>query len=150
MAQDTGKRCPFCTIPVVRIFARNELCFATWDINPVSRGHTLLIPFRHVVDFFETTPEEQRALLELVGRVKGELDRRYHPAGYNLGVNVGAAAGQVVPHVHFHLVPRYPGDAHGQGSGMRHVIPRPRETQAKLTGYLPKRKADKEENPEKE
>ena len=71
MAQDTGKRCPFCTIPVVRIFARNELCFATWDINPVSRGHTLLIPFRHVVDFFETTPEEQRALLELAGRGEG-------------------------------------------------------------------------------
>jgi diadenosine tetraphosphate (Ap4A) HIT family hydrolase len=91
-----------------------------------------------VADFFETTPEEQRALLALASQVKGELDRRYRPAGYNLGVNVGTAAGQAVPHVHFHLVPRYPGDARGQGSGMRHVIPRIRETQEKLTGYLPK------------
>ncbi|MDD1647198.1 MAG: HIT family protein [Methanomicrobiales archaeon] len=145
MAQDAGTRCPFCTIPRERIFAQNELCFATWDVNPVSKGHTLLIPFRHVADFFQTTPEEQRALLALSGQVKEVLDRRHHPAGYNLGVNVGAAAGQAVPHVHFHLVPRYPGDARGQGSGMRHVIPGSRETQAKLTGYLPKRVTKREE-----
>ncbi|MDD1654273.1 MAG: HIT family protein [Methanomicrobiales archaeon] len=131
-----GKRCPFCTIAPVRIFARNDLSFATWDVNPVSRGHALIIPFRHVADFFETTPEEQRALLTLAVQVKEELDRRYHPAGYNLGVNAGPAAGQVVPHVHLHLIPRYPGDARGHGSGLRHVIPRPRETQAKLTGSL--------------
>ncbi|MDD1660167.1 MAG: HIT family protein [Methanomicrobiales archaeon] len=137
-------RCPFCGIPEVRIYARNDLCFATWDVNPVSKGHTLLVPFRHVADFFETTAEEQRALLELAARSREELDRRYHPAGYNLGVNIGRAAGQAVQHVHFHLVPRYPGDAHGQGSGMRHVIPRSRETQAKLSGFLPSRRRGKE------
>ena len=145
MEPDAGKRCPFCTIPRERIFARNNLCFATWDVNPVSKGHTLLIPFRHVEDFFDTTPEEQQAILSLSVQVKEELDRRYHPAGYNLGVNVGAAAGQVVSHVHVHLIPRYPGDARGQKSGMRHVVPRPRESQAKLTGFMPERQRGKEE-----
>jgi diadenosine tetraphosphate (Ap4A) HIT family hydrolase len=144
MAHEQGERCPFCTIPAERIYARIGLCFATWDINPVSRGHTLLIPFRHVADFFQTTPEEQRAILALSLVVKEELDRRYHPDGYNLGVNVGLAAGQAVLHVHFHLIPRYPGDARGQGSGMRHVIPRSREIQMKITGPLPEQRIKRE------
>jgi diadenosine tetraphosphate (Ap4A) HIT family hydrolase len=97
-----------------------------------------------VADFFRTTPEEQQALLALAGQVKEELDRRYRPAGYNLGVNAGAAAGQVVPHVHLHLIPRYPGDARGQGSGIRHVIPRPRKTQMKITGPLPEQRIKRE------
>jgi diadenosine tetraphosphate (Ap4A) HIT family hydrolase len=116
-------------------------------VDPVSRGHTLLIPFRHVPAFFETTPEEQQALLALAAVAKEELDLRYHPAGYNRGVNIGMAAGQAVQHVHLHLVPRYPGDAHGQGSGMRHVIPRFRKTRAMLAGFLPSRKREKEEGP---
>ena len=117
--------CPFCNIPEERITGRNKLAFSTWDVHPVTKGHTLVIPFRHVASFFETTPEEKVAVLEIIGFAREFLDERYHPEGYNIGVNVGAAAGQAVMHVHFHVIPRYRGDSGGRGSGLRYVIQKP-------------------------
>jgi diadenosine tetraphosphate (Ap4A) HIT family hydrolase len=132
----TALTCPFCSARLrERIMLKNELAFAVYDINPVTKGHTLIIPFRHVGDFFETTPEEQAAFLELAGRLRELLDMRYHPSGYNLGVNIGRDAGQAIMHVHLHLIPRYPGDARGQGTGMRHVVPRVRVRQERLSDY---------------
>jgi diadenosine tetraphosphate (Ap4A) HIT family hydrolase len=128
--------CPFCSSRIrERAVEKNEYAFAVYDINPVSKGHCLIVPFRHIDDFFETTHEEQSAFLDLAGRLKKLLDERYRPSGYNFGVNVGKAAGQAVMHVHLHLIPRYPGDAHGQGSGMRHVIPRTKVVQEKLPDF---------------
>ncbi len=121
----TIHKCPFCNPIPGRVILENELAYALWDVNPVSRGHTLIIPFRHVPSFFDTTPEERAAIMEIVVAHRSRLDTRYNPAGYNLGVNVGQAAGQLIMHVHFHLIPRYTGDSHGQGSGLRHVSPRP-------------------------
>jgi diadenosine tetraphosphate (Ap4A) HIT family hydrolase len=130
----TSTNCPFCSNRIrERAIEKNESAFAVYDINPVSKGHCLIIPFRHIGDFFETTTEEQLAFIDLAGRLKRLLDKRYNPSGYNFGVNVGRDAGQAVMHVHLHLIPRYPGDAHGQGSGMRHVIPRKTVLQEKLS-----------------
>jgi diadenosine tetraphosphate (Ap4A) HIT family hydrolase len=132
----TNGTCPFCRANLrERQVMKNELAFAIYDINPVSKGHTLIIPFRHVADFFETSPDEQIAFLELAGRLKELLDSRHHPSGYNFGVNIGRDAGQAVMHVHLHLIPRYPGDVQGQGSGMRHIIPRMKVRQEKLSDY---------------
>ena len=128
----TERPCPFCTPRPERIIRENPLCYAIYDINPVSKGHTLLVPRRHVADYFATTPEEKVALIVLADEVKILLDERHHPGGYNFGVNVGEVAGQAIPHVHMHLIPRYRGDGHAHHGGMRWVIPRDTTVQEKL------------------
>ncbi len=130
-----SRPCPFCTMPPERITVRNDLAFATWDIHPVTKGHTLVVPFRHVASYFDTTPEEKAALLDVISRAREFLDARYHPDGYNIGVNVGEAAGQAVMHVHFHMIPRYRGDSGHRGTGLRHVIQVPCERQSRLPDY---------------
>jgi diadenosine tetraphosphate (Ap4A) HIT family hydrolase len=114
---------PFLQIPPGEWIASNELAFAVFDKYPVSKGHALVIPRRLVATWFEATVEEQQALMGLVGEVKGILDERYRPEGYNIGVNVGAVAGQTVMHVHVHLIPRYRGDVEDPRGGVRHVMP---------------------------
>jgi len=94
------------------------------DRFPVTRGHLLAIPFRHVPSFFDATREERSALLDLIVEAKARIDTRHHPDGYNIGVNVGRPAGQAVMHLHFHIIPRYKGDGKGRAGGMRWVIPR--------------------------
>ena len=114
-------QCPFChDMPRV---LRNELAFAVYDRSPVNPGHLLLIPFRHVADWFDCTAQEQQALLALAaaGRDLLQLERR--PDGFNLGVNCGRAAGQSIFHVHLHLIPRYCGDMAEPLGGVRGVIP---------------------------
>lgn len=102
---------------------RNTLAYARFDKNPVNPGHCLIIPFRHVSDFFETTPEERQAMLTLADEAKAMLELKFSPNGYNLGLNVGIVAGQTVPHVHLHLIPRYAGDVDQPRGGVRGVIP---------------------------
>ena len=103
--------CPFCRVESEReIIASSALSLAFFDGFPVSPGHVLIIPRRHVASFFDLTYEEQQDLLRL-------LD------GYNVGVNVGEAAGQSVLHVHMHLIPRYKGDVPNPRGGVRGVIP---------------------------
>jgi len=116
--------CPFCDAEAERrSVARTSLAFALRDRYPVSLGHTLIIPVRHVADFFALTAEERDACLSLLDEMKAALDREFSPDGYNVGINVGAAAGQTVPHVHFHLIPRYAGDLPDPRGGVRGVIP---------------------------
>jgi len=121
---ETEPDCPFCNPPEPEIMARNDLAYARMDRFPVSRGHMLVIPFRHYQSFFESTAEERSAIMELVQQLKGYIDERHHPDGYNIGTNVGRFAGQAVMHLHFHVIPRYKGDARGHHGGMRWVIPR--------------------------
>lgn len=78
---------------------------------------------RHVADFFETTDDERQALLTLLQQAKDLLQREHEPDGFNVGVNVGEAAGQTIPHVHIHLIPRYRGDTPHPRGGVRGVIP---------------------------
>ena len=103
--------------------AENELAVAFKDPFPVNPGHTLVVPRRHVDGLFELSVEEQAALWRLLPEVKQRLDARHSPAGYNIGVNVGAAAGQTVGHVHIHLIPRYAGDVEDPRGGVRWVVP---------------------------
>ena len=119
--------CPFCNPSLEEIVLANDLFYARYDKFPVNPGHLLLIPFRHVAGFFEATDEEQAALLALVREAKDLLDERFHPDGYNIGVNVGTAAGQTVMHLHVHVIPRYAGDMEDPRGGVRGVIPERRE-----------------------
>jgi superfamily II DNA or RNA helicase/diadenosine tetraphosphate (Ap4A) HIT family hydrolase/HKD family nuclease/SOS-response transcriptional repressor LexA len=114
---------PFLSIPESEWVASNALCFAIRDRYPVSPGHTLVIPRRPVATWFEASPEEQRCLFELVDAVKRGLDAELKPQGYNIGINVGEAAGQTVFHLHVHVIPRFQGDVADPRGGVRHVIP---------------------------
>ena len=115
---------PFLERPASEHVARNTLAFAIRDAFPVSPGHTLVVPFRLVPTFFDATPEEQAAVLELVRVVKGQLDALDpRPDGYNVGFNAGVAAGQTVMHLHVHVIPRYAGDVPDPRGGVRYVIP---------------------------
>ena len=113
----------FLDMPASDWTASNPLAFAIRDAFPVTSGHSLVITRRLVATWFEATREEQLAVLDLVDVVKAQLDEALHPAGYNVGFNAGAAAGQTVPHVHVHVIPRYPGDMDDPRGGVRHVIP---------------------------
>ena len=117
-------KCPFCKAGSERdIIASSSLSIAFFDGFPVSRGHTLIIPRRHVASFFDLTKEEQLDILELADNVKIILEEKFHPDGYNVGVNIGEAAGQSIFHVHMHLIPRYKGDVPNPRGGVRGVIP---------------------------
>jgi diadenosine tetraphosphate (Ap4A) HIT family hydrolase len=106
-----------------RIVLRNDLALAIRDAFPVSSGHTLIVPKRHVATFFATTPEERKSMFELLDDAKLDLDAELRPAAYNIGVNDGPAAGQTVPHLHIHLIPRYTGDESDPRGGIRRIFP---------------------------
>ena len=93
------------------------------DAYPVSPGHTLVIPTRHSSSFFDTSVAERDGLLALLFMTKQKLDAEFAPSGYNIGVNDGTAAGQTVPHLHLHLIPRYEGDRQDPRGGVRWVLP---------------------------
>jgi diadenosine tetraphosphate (Ap4A) HIT family hydrolase len=113
--------CPFCNVDAAIL--SNELAYVRFDKNPVNPGHCLIIPYRHVADFFDTTEAELQAMLTLAEAARRLLERDYAPQGYNLGINIGSVAGQTIPHVHLHLMPRYAGDVANPRGGVRGVIP---------------------------
>lgn len=115
--------CPFCTLAPERIRFSNDVGVAFRDGFPVSLGHTLVIPKRHVGSLFGLTPDEQAALLHLLTQAKEEVEAEFQPDGYNIGINDGPAAGQTVPHLHIHLIPRYQGDVADPRGGVRWVLP---------------------------
>jgi len=116
-------KCPFCNPVADDIVAKNDLCYARWDRYPVSKGHLLVIPFRHTPDFFSMTAEERQAVLALIENCKEVIEEDFKPAGYNIGFNVGMAAGQTVMHCHCHVIPRYVGDVREPRGGVRGVVP---------------------------
>jgi diadenosine tetraphosphate (Ap4A) HIT family hydrolase len=115
--------CPFCTLPPARIIAGDAHAFALRDGYPVSPGHTLIVPRRHVASLAQARPEELRSLWTLLAQAREALDRELRPDGYNIGVNDGVAAGQTVMHLHVHLIPRYTGDRPDPRGGVRWVLP---------------------------
>jgi diadenosine tetraphosphate (Ap4A) HIT family hydrolase len=115
--------CPFCDVAKDRVLFRNEAAVALRDAFPVTRGHTLVVPVRHIASFFDATPAERDAMLALLDTAKQQLQTEFGPAGYNIGINDGAAAGQTVGHLHIHLIPRYPGDLPDPRGGVRWIIP---------------------------
>jgi diadenosine tetraphosphate (Ap4A) HIT family hydrolase len=119
----TDKTCPFCNLPAPRVIGHNDHAFWIRDAFPVSPGHSLVIPKRHVASFFEITVEEREALLQLLDQAKQAADAQFQADGYNIGINDGAAAGQTVSHLHIHLIPRFKGDLADSRGGVRWVIP---------------------------
>ena len=115
--------CPFCALPPERLLFSNLAGLVIRDGYPVSLGHTLIVPRRHVGSFFEITEEERNALLALLEEAKRRLDKDFQTAGFNIGINDGAAAGQTVPHLHIHLIPRYEGDQADPRGGVRWNFP---------------------------
>ncbi|MCI0618836.1 HIT family protein [bacterium] len=115
--------CPFCKITPERIVTETSLTFTIRDGFPISPGHTLIISKRHFCSFFEATPEEERELMQALRDAKSQLDYEFSPMGYNIGINDGSAAGQTVPHLHIHLIPRYEGDVDDPRGGVRWIIP---------------------------
>lgn len=115
--------CPFCTLPESRIFLTNDCGKVVRDAFPISPGHTLIIPHRHIGSMFDLHTEEWSALLALLAAAKATLDKEFSPAAYNVGINDGPMAGQTVSHVHIHLIPRYAGDVPDTRGGVRWILP---------------------------
>lgn len=119
--------CPFCRIieddSGNRIVKQNGFALTIYDGYPVNNGHTLIIPKRHIGSFFDITNEERNALLSLLDMSKEILDKEFKPDSYNIGINDGIAAGQTVPHLHIHLIPRFEGDIDDPRGGVRWIIP---------------------------
>ena len=121
-ARDTD--CVFCQLGQDRIIAENELCVAIHDGFPATPLHTLIIPKRHVADYFDLYQPELNAIQSLLLQQR-QVIQSADPSvtGFNVGINAGQAAGQTVFHVHVHLIPRRRGDVEEPRGGVRGVIP---------------------------
>ena len=118
------KNCIFCNLDPSRIEDRNEFFVAIKDLYPVTEGHTLIIPSRHVESFFELTRDEEIAMLDMLSSQKEELSQLDTTiTGFNVGINDGEDAGQTIMHCHIHLIPRRKGDMESPRGGVRGVIP---------------------------
>jgi ATP adenylyltransferase len=116
--------CPFCQPSAEReVLSESATVYALLDRYPVSPGHTLIIPKQHVADYFDLSDRMKTACWLMTDRAKMLLVKRFQPEGFNVGINIGATAGQTVPHVHIHLIPRYAGDVENPVGGVRNVIP---------------------------
>jgi len=122
--KDPNNPCLFCNTAESGFTFENELAYASYDTYPVSKLHCLIIPKRHIKDFFELTNEELVACNDLIKKVKDEVTKKDpNIEGFNLGTNVGKVSGQSILHCHFHLIPRRPGDVENPQGGVRSVIP---------------------------
>ncbi len=115
--------CPFCSLPQDRIISECESTVTIRDGYPVSEGHSLIIPKRHIESFFDCNPDEKIAISLALEEAKVALDKEFSPDGYNMGINDGIAAGQTVMHLHIHLIPRYKGDTEDPRGGVRWIFP---------------------------
>jgi len=122
---NNSNECIFCEIAKTdRVIDQTDYCFVIRDAFPVTEGHTLIIPKRHVADYFDLTPNETSDIQELLQKHKALIEVNDESVdGFNIGINVGATAGQTVFHVHVHLIPRRIGDVENPKGGVRGVIP---------------------------
>ena len=109
-----------------RVVNKNDSCYAVYDSYPVSEGHCLIIPFRHVENMWQLTDKEILDMHSLAASMKSILDKTHNPSGYNVGWNCGESAGQTVMHCHMHVIPRYDGDIEDPRGGIRGCIPEKR------------------------
>ena len=115
--------CPFCSPEVSRVFYQREFVLGLWDGFAVSPGHALLVPRRHIPGWFEAADEERAELLSGIDAARAAILERHRPDGFNIGMNLGEAAGQTVSHLHLHVIPRYQGDVADPRGGVRWVLP---------------------------
>jgi diadenosine tetraphosphate (Ap4A) HIT family hydrolase len=104
------------------VLLESSVAYVRYDSNSLSRGHVLVVPRRHVASYFEMTFEEKTEVLALLDRAQSAITADHAPDGYNIGVNIGRAAGQNRMHVHVHLIPRYRGDVVDPSGGIRCVL----------------------------
>jgi diadenosine tetraphosphate (Ap4A) HIT family hydrolase len=105
------------------VLLESTLSFAVFDGFPVSRGHALVLPKRHVATIWELNDQEYLDIFDLMKRVKDLVQKKFAPQGINVGVNCGEAAGQTIFHAHIHIIPRYTGDVPDPRGGVRNIIP---------------------------
>lgn len=115
--------CPFCAVAPARIVYEAPLVVGLWDAYPVTEGHALVVPRRHVASWFDATDDERAALMAGVAAMRERVLARGAVDAFNLGINDGPAAGQTVPHLHVHLIPRRTGDVDDPRGGVRWVVP---------------------------
>jgi diadenosine tetraphosphate (Ap4A) HIT family hydrolase len=116
----TEQSCPLCKAEDVIL--RNDHAYVRHDNFQLSRGHVLVVPVRHVANYFDMTLEEKHAVVSLLDQAKALIESEHAPDGYNIGVNIGKAGGQSRMHVHVHLIPRYEGDVADPRGGIRCVL----------------------------
>ena len=122
--RDPNNPCLFCNIKESELAHHNELAYASYDSYPVSENHCLIIPKRHIKNYFDLSKDELIACDDLIRIVKDEITKRDKTVkGFNLGTNIGKVSGQSIFHCHFHLIPRRQGDVENPQGGVRSVIP---------------------------
>ena len=125
MIRDPNNPCLFCNAKESGIAAENEFAYASYDSYPVSDFHCLIIPKRHVKNYFEMRDEELLACNDLIIKIKNEiLAKDKTVKAFNIGTNVGKISGQSIMHCHIHLIPRREGDVENPQGGVRAVIPK--------------------------
>ena len=125
MIRDPNNPCLFCNAKESGIAAENEFAYASYDAYPVSDFHCLIIPKRHVKDYFEMSDEELLACNDLITKIKNEiLTKDKSVKAFNIGTNAGKISGQSIMHCHIHLIPRREGDVDNPQGGVRSVIPK--------------------------
>ena len=116
--------CLFCTVKEEDIIEENESAYATFDSYPVSSQHCLIVPKRHVKDYFELNKDEVTGCDQLIKKIKNQVEKNDKTVkGFNIGINSGKVAGQSIMHCHIHLIPRREGDVENPQGGVRGVIP---------------------------
>lgn len=132
MIEENKSECPFCHVnSKIELILDSPSTYAIFDKFPVSKGHVLIIPKRHCADYFDLDLKEQADCWEMINHLKDIIQKRFNPDGFNIGINVNESAGQTIPHVHIHIIPRYLGDVEDPRGGVRGVIPEKR-----IYGYL--------------
>ena len=131
--RDPNNPCLFCNSKISGIAHENDLAYASYDTYPVSEFHCLIIPKRHVIDYFELTDEELVACNDLIKVIKEEiLIKDKNVKAFNIGTNAGKIAGQSIMHCHIHLIPRREGDVEKPQGGIRSVIPQKQHYKRKI------------------
>jgi diadenosine tetraphosphate (Ap4A) HIT family hydrolase len=131
--RDPNNPCLFCNSKISGIIHENDLAYASYDTYPVSEFHCLIIPKRHVIDYFELTDEELVACNDLIKVIKEEvLFKDKNVKAFNIGTNAGKIAGQSIMHCHIHLIPRRDGDVENPQGGVRSVIPQKQHYKRKI------------------
>ena len=122
--RDPNNPCLFCNINNKDLVFDNEFAFASFDSYPVSKYHSLIVPKRHILDYFELTNDELLACNDLIKKIKKKIQNEDKTVdGFNIGTNSGVVAGQSIMHCHIHLIPRRKGDVDNPQGGVRGVIP---------------------------
>ena len=133
MVKDPNNPCLFCNSKTSGVAHENELAYASYDTYPVSNLHCLIIPKRHLNDYFDLTNDELIACNDLIKKIKSEITAKDKTVkAFNIGTNAGKISGQSIMHCHIHLIPRRDGDVENPKGGVRAVIPKNQHYKQKI------------------